>query len=113
MMPPCSCLVPERNPGTSERQQKQTKGIPDSYKTGGLSGAATVKNSGKNYRIIGDHADHVPAQSRKANPEISGPTGSDFEKTVPVNHVENHFPYIVRLIAFITDNLRRFITFSG
>src|SRR6195256_103946 len=92
MMPPCSCAVPGRKPGTSTKvtsgmlkaSQNRTKRAPltealmssaPARMRGWLPtilGGIDVERPGEDARLVADDPDHLPSEPGKADHEVLG-----------------------------------------
>ncbi len=82
---------------------RNVKGIAEAHETTRLDGTGNVQTARQNHRLIGNDADRVPFDPRKANYDVACIVGLDFKEIFLVRNLMDQFLDIIRLVGIGRD----------
>ncbi len=96
MMPACSWVDAGKiSRNIHQIDQGNIKGIAEPDETGGFVGCIHIQTPGFDSGLIGDNADAAAVHARKADDDIGGKAGQNFEKILIVDNPQDHLVHVV------------------
>ena len=99
MIPPYSCSVPGRKPGTSTNvtigmlNASQNRTNRDAFSLASMSSVPA-----STFGWFADDADRAPVQAREPDHDVHGPQREDLQELAVVDDAADHLVHVVRLL---------------